>query len=142
MNTTATAIPFTILDQWRPTTLNATLLADRVFVSAEVLSVATKWESKPEGFCCGGICLPNNKGEAVVTRQGIDLAGFAELIGRPLAVDIDERVAALGVSAQDRGAALGLLEAPDFTLPDLAGEPHSMSQFRGRKLLLAAFSSW
>lgn len=32
---------------------------------------------------------------------------------------------------------------PDFTLPSLAdGEPVSLSQFRGRKVLLIHFASW
>ncbi len=32
---------------------------------------------------------------------------------------------------------------PDFTLPSLAdGEPVSLSQFRGQKVLLIHFSSW
>lgn len=32
---------------------------------------------------------------------------------------------------------------PEFTLPSLAdGEPVSLSQFRGRKVLLIHFSSW
>ena len=136
------SIGITILDEWRPTEVSATLLADRIFVSAADLAAAMGWEAKPEGFCRGAVCVPNSKGEAVATSRGIDLAGFAELLGRPLAVDLDDRVAALGASAQDRGAALSMLDAPDFTLPDLSGKPHSISDFRGRKLLLAAFSSW
>jgi peroxiredoxin len=32
---------------------------------------------------------------------------------------------------------------PDFTLPGIAdGEPVSLSQFRGRKVLLVHFASW
>lgn len=32
---------------------------------------------------------------------------------------------------------------PDFILPDIkSGEPVSLSQFRGRKVLLVHFSSW
>lgn len=32
---------------------------------------------------------------------------------------------------------------PDFTLPDIkTGEPVSLSQFRGRKVLLVHFASW
>lgn len=33
-------------------------------------------------------------------------------------------------------------EAPDFTLLDLAGEPHSLSQYRGRVVVLAFFANW
>jgi len=48
----------------------------------------------------------------------------------------------LGESAQARGEALRSLEAPDFTLPDLAGRPHSLSAHRGKKVLLVTWASW
>jgi peroxiredoxin len=34
------------------------------------------------------------------------------------------------------------LEAPDFTLPDVSGTPHSLSDYRGKKVLLATWASW
>ena len=61
---------------------------------------------------------------------------------RPLAVDHEERVACLGVAAATRSAALASLEAPDFALPDLAGRLHTLSEQRGRKILLVAWASW
>ena len=41
-----------------------------------------------------------------------------------------------------RAATARTLLAPDFTLPDLAGTPHTLSAFRGRKVLLASWASW
>ena len=32
--------------------------------------------------------------------------------------------------------------APDFALPDLAGELHTLSEHRGKKVLLATWASW
>jgi hypothetical protein len=61
---------------------------------------------------------------------------------RPLAVDREEAVAYLGVSAAERAAALAALEAPDFTLPDLDGRRHTLSEHRGKKVLLVAYASW
>ena len=75
-------------------------------------------------------------------RAGTELARRAEAAGRPVAIDQAERVAYLGVTAADRARALSSLEAPDFTLPDLDGRPHSLSQHRGRKVLLVAYGSW
>jgi len=49
---------------------------------------------------------------------------------------------AVGASAQMRAQALESLRAPDFTLPDLAGQQHSLSKFRGQKVFLASWSSW
>ena len=48
----------------------------------------------------------------------------------------------LGVSAEERAQALASLEAPDFTLPDLDGRPHSLSEHRGKKVFLVAYASW
>ena len=43
-----------------------------------------------------------------------------------------------GESARTRGDALASLVAPDFTLPDLDGTPHSLSEHRGTKVFLVA----
>lgn len=75
-------------------------------------------------------------------REGIELARGAQAAGRPVAVDLDERAAYLGVTARERAAALASLEAPDFTLPDLGGRLHSLAEHRGKKVLLVAYGSW
>jgi hypothetical protein len=74
--------------------------------------------------------------------EGRARARRAEASGRPVAIDRDERAAYLGVSAAERAKALASLEAPDFTLPDLDGRLHSLSQHRGKKVLLIAYASW
>ena len=74
--------------------------------------------------------------------DGIALAKRAEAAGRPVVVDLEEGAAFLGVSAQDRGKRLASLEAPDFTLPDLAGRSHSLAAQRGKKVFLVAYASW
>ena len=61
---------------------------------------------------------------------------------RPLALDAEERAAYLGTSAGDRGEALATLQAPDFTLADVEGKLHSLSDYRGKKILLVAYASW
>ena len=83
-------------------------------------------------------------GRAVETssRDGVDRARRVQSAGRPVALDLDERAAYLGVSASVRAAALASLEAPDFTLPDLDGRPHTLSAHRGAKVLLVAYASW
>jgi hypothetical protein len=75
-------------------------------------------------------------------REGAELLKRAEADGRPVAVDPDERAAYLGVTARARADALGSLEAPDFTLPDVDGRRHSLSEHRGKKVLLVAYASW
>jgi hypothetical protein len=75
-------------------------------------------------------------------REGVDVARRAQAAGRPVAVDLDERAAYLGVTAHERAAALTSLEAPDFTLPDLGGRLHALAEYRGTKILLVAYGSW
>jgi AhpC/TSA family len=75
-------------------------------------------------------------------RDGVEVATRAQAEGRPVAIDPDERVAYLGVTARERVEALTSLEAPDFTLPDLDGRSHSLRDHRGRKVLLVAYASW
>jgi len=71
-----------------------------------------------------------------------ELAELGTRLGRPLAVDVAERAAYLGVSARERADRLRTLEAPDFTLPDLDGRLHTLAEHRGRKVFLVAYASW
>ncbi len=75
-------------------------------------------------------------------QEGVDLAKRAEAGGRPVAVDLEERAAYLGVSASERARPLAALEAPDFTLPALDGRFHSLAEHRGKKVFLVAYASW
>ena len=77
---------------------------------------------------------------SAVTASAVEALAAAG--DRPLAVDREEGVAYLGVAAPVRAARLASLEAPDFTLPDLDGRVHSLSEHRGRKVLLVAYASW
>ena len=40
------------------------------------------------------------------------------------------------------GSRLAGGEAPDFTLPDFDGVQHSLSQYRGKKVLIMTWASW
>jgi hypothetical protein len=132
---------FTVLDEDRSTTVRADIHAGRVYLPAESLREALGWELKAEGLCKGDACIPLRDGGVVIDR-GTDLGRLAELLGRPLALDLDERVARLGTSAHRRRMQLRSLLAPDFTLPDLAGRQHSLSALCGKKVLLVAYASW
>ena len=133
---------FTLIDGVRTFELVAQVEGDGVRISPESLESALGWTLKPQGLCRGDVCVPVREPAALADERGIDLAGFAELQGRPLALDPEERAGALGTSAAERGSQLATLEAPDFTLPDLEGRLHSLSQHRGKKVLLIAYASW
>ena len=132
--------PFTVIDSGTIIETEASVAADRVVLSGG--PGALGWEWKDEGLCRGEVCVPVRDPEALRVGDGIDLAEFAHLLGRPLAIDKDERVAALADAPTDRAAELASLEAPDFTLPDLDGNLHSLSDHRGKKVLLIAYASW
>jgi hypothetical protein len=136
------AAPFQLLDGHEPVEVDATLSGDRVSIDPVSLERALGWKLRPEGLCRGALCVPVRDRAALVGSDGIDLAGFAAALGRPLALDAAERAAALGTAASERRARLLSLEAPDFTLPDLAGRLHSLSDQRGKKVLLVAYASW
>ncbi len=133
--------PFVIIDDGRPVTVPATVNDSVVRLPAESLRVALGWELKPEGLCRGDVCVPLPPG-ASADHPGIDLAGLAEVLCRPLALDIVEGATYLGAPVEERCNTLASLEAPDFTLPDLDGRLHSLRDHRGRKVLLVAYASW
>ena len=133
---------FTILSEGPDVQVDASTRGGVVRVSAESVERALGWELTDEGFCLGPICYPLPPDTDFVTDEGIDLAGLAALIDRPIALDESEGAAYLGVSARERSQELELLEAPDFTLPDLKGELHSLSDYRGKKVLLVVYASW
>lgn len=132
----------TLLDDGRVVELAARFTSDGVRLQPDHVRRALGWELKPEGLCQGSVCVPVRDAADLANADGIDLAALARVLGRPLALDLDERVAYLGASAAERGAQLATLQAPEFTLPDLSGRLHSLSDYRGKKVLLIAYASW
>jgi hypothetical protein len=118
------------------------LQGESLRVSPAELEGALGWTAKPEGLCRGEVCIPTASRPELVNETGIDLAAFAELVGRPLVLDSGERAAALGASASEQATLLASGVAPDFSLPDLNGELHTLSEHRGKKVLLIAYASW
>lgn len=133
---------WTLLDGNERHTLEATTRDERIWIAADALHAALGWQLKPEGLCRGDVCIPVRDRASLVSDGSLDLAAFATLLDRPLACDVGARMAVLGESAGERASALATLEAPDFTLPDLTGQEHSLSQYRGKKVLLVAYASW
>ncbi len=131
-----------LLDDGRAVDAPARFLGDCVRLAPEAVAATVGWTLKPQGLCRGDACIPVRPEHALVHDGAIDLAALATLLDRPLALDIPERVAWLGASAAERGARLASLDAPDFTLPDLDGHPHALTDFRGRKVFLLAWASW
>ena len=113
----------------------------RPAIPAGALEETLGWDLQPEGLCQGPMCIPVDQ-SALVREDGLDLGVLAGALQRPLVTDEKHAVASLGASHHDRGDALASLDAPDFTLPDLDGNLHSLSDQRGKKVLLVAYASW
>ena len=98
---------------------------------AGTLSEATGWELKPEGLCRGDVCVPVRESdpEAIWSslRWPVARSGDDVYLGEP----VDQRPT----------VTVGSL-APDFTLRDLAGREHSLSEHRGKKVFLASWAPW
>lgn len=136
------SVAFTLIEDGRAHALMAEVAGERVRLPAAAVRSALGYELKPEGLCKGDACFPVRDRAALVANDALDLGELARATGRPLALDVAERAGALGTALEDRLATLRGLEAPDFTLPDFAGKRHTLSGYRGKKVLLIAYSSW
>jgi hypothetical protein len=133
---------FTLIDDGHAKEVRATVAEGRVRLPEAEVERALCWHLEPQGLCRGDTCIPVRDPAALGSETGLDLEELARLLSRPLALDAAAGAAALAESATDRASALASLEAPDFTLPDLAGTPHTLSDHRGKKVLLIAYASW
>jgi hypothetical protein len=113
---------------------------DGLAVAPDDVERMTGWVLKPEGLCRGALCVPIPG--AVRTDGRVDLAAFWRRLGNPVVTNAAGDVWALGAGAADRSASLQGLEAPDITLPDLAGVAHSIAELRGQKVFLTTWASW
>ena len=117
---------------------------DQLWISREELGELTGWQLKPEGLCKGEVCTPLAAGvtEKLVEGDWVHALGLWESLGRPVLRDTEATTWLLGETAADRSRGLESLEAPDFTLPDIEGKLHSLSDFRGKKVFLSTWASW
>lgn len=112
------------------------------FVTPELVEELIGWTLKPEGLCRAERCVLVPDRNALQTDDGVDLRVVADLLDRPVAVDDEAAVVAIGAERSLRRSAVGDAKAPDFSLPDLNGDWHSLADHRSKKRLLVAFSSW
>jgi hypothetical protein len=71
-----------------------------------------------------------------------NLAALANLLGLPVVTDEEHHAWCFGEAASERKRVLTSLDAPDFTLPDLDGKMHSLSEYRGKKVFVVSWASW
>lgn len=119
---------------------------DNLWLYRTDLTPVSGWKLKPEGVCKGEVCVPIPPAREVeFVRDGgrmFNLAGLARQLGQPVVHDDKNGTWYFGEAAATRRATLASLQAPDFELPDLDGKMHRLSDYRGKKVLLAAWASW
>ena len=111
-----------------------------LWMSAADAERVTGWTLKPEGMCRAEACVPLPAD--AVRGSEVNVEAFWKKLGGPVVASDARDVFALGAPAEERNAALEGLMAPDFTLPDVDGKPHTLSQLRGKKVFLATWASW
>ena len=124
----------------------ATLNTDDLWVTLADLKLATGFVIKPQGVCRDELCfpIPKARSSAFLSEQQsttwFNLSEFARLLRQPIAHETE--VWYFGPRADEQNAFIGSLVAPDFKLPDMNGKSHSLSEFRGKKVLLLTWASW
>ncbi len=124
--------------------VDADAASGALWLSGDDLKRVSGWEYKPQGFCKGDICVPVPAARAseLVDGSRYNLASLANLLGQPVVSDPEFNAWCFGEAAAERKRVLTSLEAPDFTLPDLGGKTHSLSDYRGKKVLVVSWASW
>lgn len=121
--------------------------AGQLWIMSADLKRATGFALKPQGVCRDELCFPMPKArerEFVRKSAGkswFNLVAFAQLVEQPIAHDEGLSVWYFGLRSDQR-LLLSSLKAPDFTLPDMNGKTHSLSDSRGKKVLLLTWASW
>jgi hypothetical protein len=119
----------------------------QLWITTADLKQATRFVVKPQGVCRDVLCfpLPKSRQSNFLRKQSgtswFNLTAFADLVHQPVAHDPGSLAWYFGLRSDQRQG-LASLQAPDFTLPDMNGKMHSLSDFRGKKVLLVTWASW
>jgi AhpC/TSA family len=117
--------------------------AEALWMDRASIEKTTGWSWKPEGLCKDDTCVPLPKSAAyLVQGERLDIAQMWRHMGNPVVHDASATTWVLGTGSAQRMEALSNLEAPDFSLPDLDGQEHRLSDYRGKKVFLATWASW
>ena len=119
-----------------------------LWVTLQDLTRATGYVLKPQGVCRKELCFPlpkKTRSDFLVKRDSVEwfnLSAFARMLHQAVARDAQFDTWYFGPRQDTQNAFLSSLDAPNFTLPDSTGKLHSLSDFRGKKVLLITWASW
>ena len=119
-----------------------------LWITLADLKAATGFVNKPQGVCREELCfpLPKKQRAAYLQPQGkttwFNLTEFARLLKQPVARDAELGTWYFGQRSEVQNSFTQNFKAPNFTLPDKNGKLHSLSDFRGKKVLIVTWASW
>lgn len=119
-----------------------------LWVTAEDLPRVNGFVLKPEGACLDDLCIPirQDRDSELFVKRGEDrwlcVSKLADRLDQRYAVDREAGVWSFGEIPATRRAFLEQGLAPDFTLPDLEGDPVRLADFRGKKVMIITWASW
>ena len=129
-----------ILYDERQTTLpGVTASGDSLWLDTAQMAAATGWKLESAGLCRGDACVALDPAWQDDAGR-IDLTAFAGYMGQP--ITRDAQAWAFGASVSALHDARFSLDAPDFSLPDIDGVMHSLSDYRGQKVFLYSWGSY
>ncbi len=119
-----------------------------LWVTLPTLTQISGFVLKPQGACLNELCIPIPKARKKAflhKERGNDwfnLSELARVLHQPAVHDPPNSVWAFGAWPEAQMKPLKTLEAPNFTLPDWKGIRRSLTDFRGKKVLLITWASW
>ncbi len=122
--------------------------ANDLWVKPEDLTRINDFVLKPQGICLDELCIPvlqDRDSELFVNRQNqgwINVTGLADKLQQAHVTDYTDGIWSFGSMPLQRQSFFNAAEAPDFELADRDGNLISLSDFRGKKVLLLTWASW
>jgi hypothetical protein len=119
-----------------------------LWIEPAMLTKVNGFELKPEGACIDDICVPvrqDQNSDIFITRgdqQWFNVAELADRLQQPYVADFDAGVWSFGTIPARRSSLVDQGIAPDFELPDIDGNLHKLSDFKGKKVMLLTWASW
>jgi hypothetical protein len=134
----------TVIHEHKTLDVDARIKDNDLWLSSKDIEQKLGWAMKPEGLCQDEQCIPypsDSEGDCLENGY-LNVSKFWDLMGKPILHDEMKETWLLGAGHKERAEKLASLDAPDFSLPDLDGELHSLSDYRGKRIFLTTWSSW
>lgn len=139
----------TVLFDGRTVTVDPVLQdANDLWVLPADLPSVNDFELKPQGACFEDICVPvkQDQDSAIFIRRAgqawFNVSELATRLQQPVVVDHETNTWSLGAIPVSRARFVERGVAPNFTLPDWQGNSVSLSDFKGKKVMILSWASW